>query len=371
MNISCGKENLLKALSICVNAVNERTSVEALKCFKLEALENKLIITSNNLETNIISELKATVNKSGKTLVHAKTFFNIISKLPAGEVTIYLSENNTVIIQGGNSTFNIFTSNINDFPENMKIEEYKEIKLDINMFKDMVRRVSFAASNEEEKLILNGVLVDILKDQQKLLFVAADGYRLAKDDINFETNENITAIIPIMTIKEALNIINILEVKELVIRLGQNKVLFLCDHISLYSRLITGKFPDYKLLIPQEHKLQIKINRKELLDGCERINIIAQRNSYMVKIEVIEENLVISSVTPDFGDGSEKIKIKTKGDKAIQVIFNVRLMIEVLKNLETDQIFIDIINDEKPIVIKEENNKEYIYIMMPIKVKRD
>ena len=370
MNITCGKSKLLKILSISMNSVSERTTVEALKCFKLETKNNLLIITTNNLKTNIICSLEAQVDSEGVTLVHAKTFYNIISKLPAEEVSMYLSENNTLLISSGESTFNIFTANPEEFPENMIIDEYKEIILSKDVFKDMVRRVSFAASEEEEKIILNGVLIDINSEKKKIVFVAADGYRLAKDDIVFEGKDSLKVIIPIKTIKEIISIFSIKETENIKIRLSEEKILFIIDDIQMYSRVINGQFPDYNLLIPKEKNLDIKINRKEFLDACERINIIAQRNSYMVKIELINKALVISSITPDFGDGSEKLSIVYTGDDNISVVFNVRLMMDVLKSLESTDIKIEIINDEKPLVIREDNNQNYIYIMMPIKVKR-
>lgn len=370
MNITCEKNKLLKILSISMNSVNERTTVDALKCFKLEAKNNLLIITTNNLKTNIICTLDAQVDSEGIVLVHAKTFYNIISKLPAEEIFMYLSENNTLLINSGDSTFNILTINPDEFPENMVIDEYKEIVLSTEVFKDMVRRVSFAASDEEEKIILNGVLIDIDNDKKKIVFVAADGYRLAKDDINFTGEDSLKAIIPIKTIKEIFSIFSVKEVDNIKVRLSEDKILFIIEDIQMYSRVINGQFPDYNLLIPKEKNLDLKIKRKEFLDACERINIIAQRNSYMVKIEIVNQHLVISSITPDFGDGSEKLKIEYKGDDNINVVFNVRLMMDVLKSLETEDIVIEIINDEKPLVIKEENNQNYIYIMMPIKVKR-
>ena len=112
MNIICEKETLLKALSITINAVSERSTVEALKCFKLETKKDHLIITSNNLETNIICSVKANIKEEGKTLVHARTFYNIVNKLPIGPVSLYLSENNSLLINSGNSTFNIFISDV-------------------------------------------------------------------------------------------------------------------------------------------------------------------------------------------------------------------------------------------------------------------
>lgn len=370
MNITCEKKELLKALNITINSISERSTVEALKCFKLEAKEDILIITANNLETNIIASVKAKVDSQGKTLVQARTFLSIISKLPSNEISFYLSENKTLLITSGESTFNIITGNTDEFPENMLIEDYKELDLNKEIIKDMVKRVSFAASDEEEKVILNGVLIDIKQEDGKLYFVAADGYRLAKDEINFKSQSSLKTIIPIKTVKEVFNILNDIEVKDFKIRVSKEKVMFLIDEIMIYSRIINGQFPDYTLLIPKEKNLSLKLLRKDFYDACERVNIIAQKNSHMVKIEIIKNDLVISAVTPDFGDGSEKIKIEKSGDDTISIVFNVKLILDVLKNLDTDYIVIDIINDEKPITIKEENNNHYLYIMMPIKVKR-
>jgi DNA polymerase III subunit beta len=370
MNISCDKNKLIRILSVCINAINEKSNMDSLKCFKLETSNNLLIVTGNNLKTNIIGTVDAQIDTHGITLVHARTFFNIISKLPTNEVTIYLSENNTLIINSGESTFNIFTANPDEYPDNMVVDEYKEIFLNKDMFIDMVKRVSFSASDEEEKVILNGVLVEVNNENNQINFVAADGYRLAKDTISFENNFSMKVIIPIKTIKEVLSICSMKEVDKIKIRISDDKILFVVDDIQIFSRLINGQFPDYNLLIPQEKNLDININRKNLLDACERINIIAHKNSFMVKVEIIDSKIILSSVTPDFGDGSEKLNIKHSGDNNISVVFNVKLLIDVLKNLETENINIEIINDEKPLVIKEENNNEYVYIMMPIKVKR-
>ena len=117
--------------------------------------------------------------------------------------------------------------------------------------------------------------------------------------------------------------------------------------------------------------MKYKINRKDYLDASERINIIAQKNSYMVKNEIVDQNLVVSSITPDFGDGSEVLSIDLEGTKDINIVFNVKLLIEVLKKLDSEFVIVEVIDGEKPIVIKEDNNHDYIYIMMPIKVRKD
>ena len=372
MNIICEKESLLKVLSIAVNAINERSTVDALKCFKLEAKNNQIIITANNLETNIICKLNAKVTGEGLTLVHAKTMLNIISKLPSGDVSIYLSENKTLLIQCGNSTFNIYTMNNDEFPDDMTIEDDStQILLDPLVFKDIIRRVSFSASDEEEKLILNGVLIEQNSENDELIFVAADGYRLAKDEIKYKSTITRNTIIPIKTIKEIISIIGTYFVTNFCINISENKIKFTCDDIQIFSRVIKGKFPDYKMLIPQEHNIEMIIDKKEFLEACDRMNIIASKNSFMVKIEMLDHYMIISSVTPDFGDGSEKITAKITGDDSIQVVFNVKLMIEALKNIESKEILLHIINDEKPICMKEISNSDYLYIMMPIKVKRD
>jgi DNA polymerase-3 subunit beta len=371
MNIVCEKESLLKMLSIAINAINERSTVDALKCFKLESKNNFMIITANNLETNIVCKVAAKTNKEGLSLVHAKTFYNIISKLPPGDVSMYLSENQTLLLQCGNSTFNIYTMKEEEFPEDMTIEDPVEIKIDPLIFKNIIRHVYFSASDEEEKIILNGVLLEQNKENNELIFVAADGYRLAKDKIVFQAKQSQNTIIPIKTIKEIVSIIGTYAVNNFSIMVATNKIKFICDDIQIYSRVITGKFPDYKMLIPQEHNLEIIIDRKEFLESCDRMNIIALKNSYMVKIEILDHFFVISTVTPDFGDGSEKINVQIKGDDSIQVVFNVKLMIEALKNLESNEVVLHIINDEKPICMKEKDNPDYLYIMMPIKVKRD
>ena len=372
MNIVCDKETLLKALSISMNSIQERSTVETLKCYKLEARESEFIITSNNLETNMICKIKANVLMPGTALVNARTFYSIVSKLAHKEVSMYVSENNTLLIRNGQATFNIYTMNVLEFPVDMVLEsEFREVQVKKVLLKEILQRVSFATSDDEEKVILNGVLVDLLGEEGRLRFVAADGYRLVKDEIALEVQEKYHTVIPIKTIRELLSVISVTSSDFIIMRFSASRVLFVCDEVQLYSRVINGTFPDYKLLIPEEGKLQIIINRKSFLEGCERINIIASKNAFMVKIELIEGFLVISSVTPDFGDGSEKIAVKTIGDLTIQVVFNVRLMMEALKNIETENIKIEIINEEKPLVVKEENNSDYIYIMMPIRMKHE
>ena len=187
MNLVCEKELLLKILSIAINSINERSTVESLKCFKLETDKDNIIVTSNNLETNIICKMPAVINKPGKTLVHARTFYNIVSKLPHNEISMYVSENNTLLIRSGQSTFNIYTMNYEEFPEDMTIEKYNEIKLDKNVFKDMIRRVSFSASDEEEKIILNAEVKSQYEDLLKLNLVF-DGLDLDEPSMSFTRN---------------------------------------------------------------------------------------------------------------------------------------------------------------------------------------
>lgn len=367
MKIICQKELLLKNLNTCLNSVSERTTVEILKNFKIETENDELIITANNLETNTICNIKADIKQQGSLLVNAKTFYSIVSKLPDSDVCLQLSNENILIITSGKTKFNILTSDVKHFPDNMNLEEDYTFNLNANLFKDIVKRISFAASDEEEKVALRGVYFDMNKDNANIVCVATDGYRLAKDVIPFQSSIDCNFIIPIKTIKDVSNIITNTGIENVSIGIGNGKIRFGINNILVYSRLVNEKFPDYKLFIPNDQALSYKINRKDYLQASERINIIAQRNSNIIKSEVVDNNLRISAVTPDFGDGSELLNIdKNEETEDIQVIFNVQLLIDVLKRLESDSVNINLISGEHPIVVKEDNNNDYIYVMMPI-----
>ena len=230
----------------------------------------------------------------------------------------------------------------------------------------MVKGTSFAIAQDEARPILQGILFEV--KNKELNLVALDGYRLAVRTALLDVDDTLEVVIPGNTMNE---VSKILEDNEEIVKItfNSNHILFNVGNTKIISRLLDGKFVNYISLLPQEYKLCVSAKKQELQNGLERASLMAKEgNTNLIKLDVKEDTLIITS-NSQLGTEREEVSINLQGDE-IQIAFNSRYLLDVLKNMDEDDIVMEMSSSVSPCVIKGKNDKSGKYLVLPVRLVR-
>ncbi|MFA5928482.1 MAG: DNA polymerase III subunit beta [Candidatus Margulisiibacteriota bacterium] len=370
MEFICQKDLLQKAIQHTERIVSARSTLPVLANLLFEVNGAVLKITSTDMEIGIEKKVKISTSKPGSVLINSKTISSIVNKLPDADVKLKVLDNQTIEITCAQSHFNIHGLPAEEFPQIPKIENGVEFQINKDNLKDLIKQTIISVSIDESKHILNGVLVEI--DSDSLIGVATDGYRLSQKSIKekHEISEKIRMIIPTKALHELLSITAEGKEEKIKVNYSDSMANFTFEDFYLSTRLIKGQYPDYKQVIPKEFKTEIMVSKEEFTDALERCQIIASSSANIVKIEVLDDKLLINASTPDIGNVNEMISISKNNDHKLQIALNVRLLLEALKIISADKIKLSLIDSLKPGTISPVSDKkddEFLYVVMPIR----
>ena len=356
MKIVCYKDTLLKALNSVIKGVASKTTNPILEGILIQTNENQVKLTTYDMELGIEYIIDSDVKEQGSTVVNAIMFSEIIRKLPDSEIYITLNSNNLLEIECEGALYKLTTMNPDEFPELPKIEIENSIDLEQNMLKNMIRKTIFAVSTEENRPIFTGCLFEV--ENNKLNVVAVDGFRLALRSIYLPVKVNdFKAVIPGKTLNEI------------------NKILldsFEMENCKIVTRILDGEFLNYKSVIPSNWETRIRVNKNSLQDSFERISLISassieKEKKYPVKVSVDIGKITISC-TNQTGEAKEEIYISTEG-KNIEAGFNPKYFLDSLKAIDDEEVFVEFGTSISPCLIKSVENNEYVYMILPIRLK--
>lgn len=366
MQISCLQENLSKGLNIINRIVPLRGSLPILSNIFIKTEKGRLKLSGTNLEIGINYWLGAKVEKKGGLTIPAKTFSEYINSLPLGKINLSIIDQK-LIIESNNYEAKIFGTDSKEFPLIPEIKEKPIAKLSPNDLLEGISQVLFAAALDESRPILSGVYFKFSKD--KLWIVATDSYRLSEKVVKLShtLKNEFTMIVPAKTITELSYIIS--EINEPVeISLSENQVLFHFKDIDLVSKLIEGEFPNYKQIIPETYETKVKINTEEFIKVVKLANIFAREGAGNVKIEVkLKGQLTVSTTTASLGDNISSLKVDVQGIDS-EITFNTKYLLDVLNNIKSKEISLELNGKLNPGVIKPIGSSGYLHIIMPLRV---
>ncbi len=372
MKFSCYKDKMLKAINSVVRGVASKTTMPILEGIFIQTNDNEIKLTTYDLEIGIEYIIECEIKEHGSTVVNAIMFSEIIRKLPDTEIEITVNENNLLEIECEGSHYKLATMNPNEFPELPKIEVENSIEIEQNTLKTMIRKTIFAVSTEESRPIFTGCLMEV--ENNKLNLVAVDGFRLAlrRVYLNKKTND-FTAVIPGKTLNE-VNKILLDSFDTVKIGISKNQALFEMDNCKVVTRILDGEFLNYKNVIPTSWETRIKVNKANLQDCFERISLISsssieKEKKYPVKVQV-DIGKVTISCTNQTGDAKEELFLTTEG-KNLEVGFNPKYFLDSLKVIEDEEVYVEFGSNISPCLVKSIENNDYVYMILPIRIKED
>lgn len=365
MELSITKDALVEGIQIVQNAVAQKSSLPILSNVLLETSNNALRLTATDLDIGICSTITASVEQPGAITVPARKFFDIIKALPDGsEVQLSMKKNNFVSIKSGKAQFRIIGLPKEEFPQLPLFKDQDSITIGQNVLKDMLNLTDFAISRDDTRYILNGILLTIKGDQ--ITLVATDGRRLAvvKKTLLKKTLVDKEAVIPTKTVQEVKRMLA--DSGEVTIKFSENQVLFDFLNSFVLSRLIEGEYPNYEKVIPEKSSKEIKVLREEFLSAARRASIFTDQDSMAVKLNIKKKKMTISKNTPYLGEAREEIDIEYSGSSDLEIGFNPRYLIDVLKCLSDKEIVFEVNDASKPGVVR--RGEEYKYVVLPMQL---
>ena len=374
MKIIFEKDKMIKALNSVTKAVATKTTMPILEGILIQTNNDDIKLTCYDKELGIEYIIKENnVLEQGSTVVNAIMFSEIIRKLPDTNITISINENNLLVIECEGSVYKLATMNPDDFPQLPEINVENSIELEQNTLKDMIRKTIFAISTEENRPVFTGCLFEVKNN--KLNVVAVDGFRLAWKSkiLNTKTND-FEAVIPGRTLQE-INKILIDSFDLIKLGIAKNQALFEIENCKIVTRLLDGEFLKYSEVIPKKWETRVRVN-KNLISNCfERISLISsssmeKEKRYPVKLNV-EVGKIKISCTNQTGDAKEEIFTTTEG-KDLEAGFNPKFFLDVFRNIDDEEVYIDFGTSISPSVIRSiEDDGDYQYMILPVRLKKD
>jgi DNA polymerase-3 subunit beta len=288
---------------------------------------------------------------------------SIIRELPDSPIAIAVDSNDVATVDCGSSHFKIIGMSQEEFPPVSNPEEKFCYHMDQGTLREMLRKTSYAASTDETRFVLNGVLLSFREG--KLTMVATDGRRLAliENEVEFPDEAEADLILPSKAVQELLHVLR--DEGEIKIYAKENQIVFEFDRVLVASKLIDGTYPNYRQVIPTQCEERVTVERETLLTALKRTSLLASDKSNATKLTFSENRLIVSTNTPEIGEARETVAIKY-GGKEISVAFNAEYMMDPLRNLTSDEIFVELTDELSPGVIK--SDIPFLYVLMPMRV---
>ena len=364
MDINVEKNELLSGLQRIIGIINPRPTLPALSYIFLEAAENKLALTTTDLELTIKTEIPCATKRKGALLVPGKRFMAIIRELPDAEISIIKEKSEKTQISVGKIIFTLPGLKIEEFPILPKIKKGTILKIKQEGLKRMLKRTRFSVTYDETRPYLRGILFSLKKDS--LILVGTDTRRLAYIKKSYPSPVEVDIILPLKLIDE---IEKSLDEEDVEISISANQIILKTVKVLIISQLIEGQFPDYKTTFPSREGLkEVKVGRERLAAAVRRMNLLTTERHSSIKFDLLPREIIVSINSPEAGEASEPIPVEYSGEK-MSISFNPVYILDVLKNLEAENVIVGISDSLKPAIIRPDTDEEYKYILMPVKTE--
>ncbi len=363
MKFSVSKEKLLAGLQTVQNVVSTRTTLPILSNVLLQAADDQLRLTTTDLDVGVSGAVSAQIEKPGATTLPARRLANIVRELPAAEIHVVVDSKNVASIRCGQSFFKILGLPEEEFPPLPKFDDTRTFTIPQQALRDALKKTSYAISTDETRYVLNGILFSF--KENKLTLVATDGRRLALVDLELEfpRSQEIDIIVPTKAVTELGRLLG--DEGDVRLSVEENQVSFQIGDTLLASKLIEGNYPNYRQVIPGDAKERVTLERELFLNAVHRVSLLSSEKSNSVKLVFSKNNIEIAANTPDVGEARESLAVAYKG-REFSIAFNPEFLMAPLRNLSNDEVYLDLIDEMSPGVIKIQT--PFLYVLMPMRI---
>jgi len=371
MKLTVSKDSILDGFQRVQNIVSTRTTLPILSNVLMKAEKDSLSLSTTDLEVSVRTQVKAKVSKAGATTQPARRLFSILRELPSADVEIEVDEKDMATVRCGASFFKVIGISEDEFPPLPKFQGGKTYTMEQATFKEMLRITSYAASTDETRYVLNGVLLSFRNE--KLTAVATDGRRLALIDheLEFPKESEVELVVPTKTVAELVKTLG--DEGNIKIQATDKQVAFEFTpqgagdggEMLIVSKLIEGTYPNFRQVIPSQCEERVAVERESLLNAVKRVSLMTSDRGNSIKLVMAKNRIQITAITPEVGEAEESIPVKYAG-KELSIAFNPEFLLDPLRNLATDEVFLELTDELSPGVLK--CDTPFLYVLMPMRM---
>ena len=367
MKIVVPKNILNEAVSHLSSVVSAKSTMPILGHILMEASkkEKTLTLMATDLEVGVTAILPCECEKEGVLAVPAKKFADVIRELPDKDVSLTADEKRHMKIVCDRSRFSINGLPKDDFPALPVTNKELVFPLPQKTLREMISRTIYAVSTDETRYFLNGCYV--IAQENLIRMIATDGHRLAytQSTLKGSFKKGTSVIIPTKALQELMR--NLDDEGEIEVALAENQVFFEMPGLRIVSRLIVEQFPNYEQVIPKEHTRRVVVNTQLLNDALRRVSLFSNQKSNSVRFHVSKDGIELSANTPELGEAAEEVPAVLEGED-LDIAFNARYVMDVLRAIDAEQISIDLANNLSPGLVKAVGNEDSLAVIMPMRL---
>jgi DNA polymerase-3 subunit beta len=367
MKFTISRDKFLQQLGIAVRGVSTRSAIQTLSGVLLRAGDGAVELQATDMELGVRVRVEASPDRDGAVVVPGRLLLDVVRALPKDEVSIeHRTTEQDVEVVSGPARFHLRTLPLDDFPKLPEAGGGEVVRVPAKAFIETINRVARSASRDETRPHLTGVLVSA--SERELRMVATDSYRLSVKETTLESplDGSLEANVPARTLQELSRIATGEGAEEIAITALEHQVIFTVGDVVLSSRLVEGRFPNYKQLLPETFEHELRMNGSELAEVVRRISLLAQKNAPL-RLAFSDGALEISAQTPDVGEASESLPAPFKGDP-IEIGFNPEFLRDGLESTESEDLVLKLISPLRPGLIESGDDGGFVYLVMPIRL---
>ncbi len=365
------RDILLKSLNFVQGVVEKKNTLPILSNVLLQLKNNKLTIVATDLDIIFYDEIEdVKILKDGSTTTSAAILYDILRKISSNsELNFELKSENKLSLKSDNSDFNLLCLPTDNFPTFVDEIDGQEINLNNDKFLKLLNKTKIAISNDDTRHYLNGIFLHLTEAHGRnfLTGVATDSHRLSSSSLEIENTSNFSSLIlPRKTVFQLCSLLTDSKNK-LSMNISENKIKFTLGNIKLISKVIDGKFPDYKKVVPSDNKKSLIIPSKEFINSIERVMSVSLDRKEGIKLAISKENIQLSVNSANSGEGNEVIKANFNSDN-LNISFNSKYLIDIASEVENKNLKMNFKDSVSPVLIEDVSDMNSYYVIMPMKI---
>lgn len=363
MKLVCSKTALLSGVQIVSKAVPNKTTMSILECILIDARRSDITLIANDMELGIETRIDGTIVEKGMIALDAKIFLEIVRKLPENDITIETDDTLKTMITCEKAKFNIIGKSGEDFSFLPVVEKNDSVVLSQFTLKEAIRQTIFSIADNDNNKMMTGELFEIKEDNLKV--VSLDGHRISIRNIQLKDfYQERKAVIPGKTLIEIGKILSGDTDKDVSVFFTGKHVIFEFDSTTVVSRLIEGDYFRIEQMLSSDYETKIKVNKKEFLSCIDRATLLVKEGDKKPIIITIGEKTMELKINSTLGSMHEEIDINKSG-KDMMIGFNPKFLIDALKVIDEEEIYVYMVNPKAPCFIRD-TGESYIYLILPV-----